>query len=93
MAWIRTVTWTSKLPYAECMKRFKKVLVPVYKDSLATSIKQIQIGPNSGLMILEFDGKLALNQHEKLIADTRTTFIKELKMKVKMIEGPVTWSR
>ena len=93
MSWVRTVTWTSKLPFAECMKRFKKVLVPVYKDSLATSIKQIQTGPNSGLMILEFEGKLALNKHVKLIADTRTAVVKELKLKVKVVEGPVTWSR
>jgi hypothetical protein len=93
MSWVRTVTWTSKLPFAECMKRFKKILVPVYKDSLATSIKQIQTGPNSGLMILEFDGKRALNEHEKMIANTRTAFIKELKMKVKVVDGPVKWSR
>ncbi len=93
MSWVRTATWTSKLPYAECMKRFKKVLVPVYKDSPATSIKQIQTGPNSGLMILEFDGKRALNDHEKMIANTRTAFIKELKMKVKVVDGPVKWSR
>jgi hypothetical protein len=75
------------------MKHFRKVLVPVYKDSPATSIKQIQTGPNSGLMILEFEGKLALNQHEKMIAETRKTVDKELKLKVKMIDGPVTWSR
>ncbi len=93
MSWVRTVTWTSKLPYAECMKRFKKVLVPVYKDSPATSIKQIQTGPNSGLLILEFEGKLALNQHEKMIADTRTALSKELKLKVKVVDGPVKWSQ
>jgi hypothetical protein len=75
------------------MKHFKKVLVPIYKDSPATSIKQIQTGPNSGLMILEFEGKRALNQHEKMIADTRKTVGKELKLKVRMIDGPVTWSR
>jgi hypothetical protein len=73
------------------MKHFKKVLVPVYKDSPATSIKQIQTGPNSGLIILEFEGKRALNQHEKMIADTRTAVSKELKAKVKVVDGPVTW--
>ncbi len=93
MSWVRTVTWTSKLSYAECMKHFRKVLAPALKDSPATSIKQIQTGPNSGLMILEFEGKRALNQHEKMIADTRAAFIKELKMKVKVVDGPVTWSR
>ncbi len=93
MSWVRTVTWTSKLSYAECMKHFRKVLVPAFKDSPATSIKQIQTGPNSGLMILEFEGKLALNQHEKMIADTRKTVSKELKLKVKIIDGPVTWRR
>ena len=93
MAWIRTVTWTSKLSYAECMKRFKKVVVPAYKDSPATSIKQIQTGPNSGLMILEFDGKRALNDHEKMIADKRAAIGKELKLKMKVVDGPVTWSR
>ena len=93
MSWVRTVTWTSKLSYAECMKHFKKELVPAYKDSPATSIKQIQSGPNSGLMILEFEGKQALNQHEKMIADTRTAVSKELKLKVKVVDGPVTWSR
>jgi hypothetical protein len=75
------------------MKHFRKVLVPAYKDSPATSIKQIQTGPNSGLMILEFEGKQALNQHEKMIADTRTAVGKELKLKVKVVDGPVTWSR
>jgi hypothetical protein len=75
------------------MKHFKKVLVPVYKDSPATSIKQIQTGPNSGIMILEFEGKRALTQHEKMIADTRTAVGKELKLKVKLVDGPVTWSR
>jgi len=93
MAWIRTVTWTSKLSYVECMKHFKKVQAPVLKDSPATSIKQIQTGPNSGIMILEFEGKRALNEHEKMIANTRTAFIKELKMKVKVVDGPVKWSR
>jgi len=93
MSWVRTVTWTSKLSYAECMKHFKKVQAPVLKDSPATSIKQIQTGPNSGLMILEFEGKRALNQHEKFIADTRTALNKELKLKVKVVDGPVTWSR
>jgi hypothetical protein len=75
------------------MKHFKKELVPAYKDSPATSIKQIQSGPNSGLMILEFEGKRALNQHEKMIADTRTAVSKELKAKVKVVDGPVTWRR
>jgi len=75
------------------MKHFKKELVPVYKNSPATSIKQIQSGPNSGLMILEFEGKRALNQHEKMIADARTAVTKELKLKVKVVDGPVTWSR
>ena len=93
MSWVRTVIWTSKLSYAECMKHFRKVLAPALKDSPATSIKQIQTGPNSGLMILEFEGKRALNQHEKMIADTRKTVSKELKLKVKMIDGPVTWGR
>ncbi len=85
MSWVRTVTWTSKLSYVECMKHFRKVLAPALKDSPATSIKQIQTGPNSGLMILEFEGKRALNEHEKMIADTRTAFIKELKMKSKWL--------
>jgi hypothetical protein len=44
-------------------------------------------------MILEFDGKRALNQHEKMIADTRTAVSKELKLKVQVVDGPVTWSR
>ncbi len=44
-------------------------------------------------MILEFEGKRALNQHGKMIADTRKTVSKELKLKVKMIDGPVTRSR
>jgi hypothetical protein len=69
------------------------VLAPALKDSPATSIKQIQTGPNSGLMILEFDGKRALNQHEKMIAETRKNVIRELKLKVKTVDGPVTWSR
>ncbi len=93
MSWVRTATWTSKLSYAECMKHFRKVLAPALKDSPATSIMQIQTGPNSGLMILEFEGKRALNQHEKMIADTRTAVSKELKLKVKVVDGPVTWSR
>ena len=93
MSWVRTVTWTSKLSYAECMKHFRKVLTPALKDSPATSIKQIQTGPNSGLMILEFEGKRALNEHEKKLADTRKTVGKELKMKIKVVDGPVTWSR
>ncbi len=93
MSWVRTVTWTSKLSYAECMKHIRKVVGPALKDSPATSIKQIQTGPNSGLMILEFEGKRALNEHEKELADTRTTVGKELKMKIKVVDGPVTWSR
>ena len=75
------------------MKHFRKVLTPALKDSPATSIKQIQTGPNSGLMILEFEGKRALNEHEKKLADTRKTVGKELKMKIKVVDGPVTWSR
>ncbi len=93
MSWVRTVTWTSKLSYAECMKHIRKVVGPALKDSPATSIKQIQTGPNSGLMILEFEGKRALNEHEKKLADTRTTVGKELKMKIKVVDGPVTWRR
>ncbi len=93
MSWVRTVTWTSKLSYAECMKHIRKVVGPALKDSPATSIKQIQTGPNSGLMILEFEGKRALNEHEKKLADTRTAVGKELKMKIKVVDGPVTWRR
>ena len=93
MSWVRTVTWTSKLSYAECMKHIRKVVGPALKDSPATSVKQIQTGPNSGLMILEFEGKRALNEHEKKLADTRTTVGKELKMKIKVVDGPVTWRR
>ncbi len=93
MSWVRTVTWTSKLSYAECKKHFKKVQTPVLKDSPATSIKQIQTGPNSGLMILEFEGKRALNQHEKFIADRRAAVGKELKLRITVVDGPVTWSR
>jgi hypothetical protein len=44
-------------------------------------------------MILEFEGKRALNEHEKMIADTRTAVGKELKLEVKVVDGPVTWSR
>ncbi len=93
MSWVRTATWTSKLSYAECMKHFKKVLAPTFKDSPASSIKLIQTGPNSGIMILEFEGKRALDQHEKFIADTRTAISKELKLRVKVVDGPVKWSR
>ena len=93
MSWVRTVTWTSKLSYAECMKHFKKELAPAYKDSPATSIKQIQSGPNSGIMILEFEGKRALNEHEKKLSSIRTAIGKELKMKIKVVDGPVTWSQ
>ena len=93
MSWVRTVTWTSKLSYAECMKHIRKVVGPALKDSPATSTKQIQTGPNSGLMILEFEGKRALNEHEKKLADTRTTVGKELKMKIKVVDGLVTWSQ
>jgi hypothetical protein len=75
------------------MKHIRKVVGPALKDSPATSIKQIQTGPNSGLMILEFEGKRALNEHEKKLADTRTTVGKELKMKIKVVDGPVTWRR
>jgi hypothetical protein len=75
------------------MKHIRKVVGPALKDSPATSIKQIQTGPNSGLMILEFEGKRALNEHEKKLADTRTTVGKELKMKIKVVDGPVTWSQ
>ncbi len=93
MSWVRTVTWTSKLSYAECMKHIRKVVGPALKDSPATSIKQIQTGPNSGLMILEFEGKRALNEHEKKLAGTRAAVGKELKMKIKVVDGPVTWRR
>ena len=93
MSWVRTATWTSKLSYAECMKHIRKVVGPALTDSPATSIKQIQTGPNSGLMILEFEGKRALNEHEKKFADTRTAVGKELKMQIKVVDGPVTWSR
>ena len=55
MAWVRTVVWTSKLSHAECMKHFKKEVVPIFKDSPATSMTQVQTGPNSGIFILEFE--------------------------------------
>lgn len=93
MSWVRTVTWTSKLSYSECMKHIRKVVGRALKESPATSVKQIQTGPNSGLMILEFDGKRALNAHEKILAETRKAVGKELKMKVKVVDGPVTWRR
>ncbi len=75
------------------MKHMRKAVRPVLKNSPATSIKQIQTGPNSGLMILEFAGKRALNEHEKILAGTRKDVSKELKMKLKVVDGPVTWSR
>ncbi len=93
MSWVRTVIWTSKLSYAECMKRIKKVAGPALKDSPATSVKQIQTGPNSGLMILEFEGKRALNEHEKKFSSIRTAIGKELKMKINVVDAPVTWSQ
>ncbi len=94
MAWVRTVIWTStKLSHAEWMKHFKKDVVPTFKDSPATSIKQVQTGPNSGLMILEFENKRALNEHEKLVGAMRETAGKDLKMKMTLHDGQVRWSR
>ncbi len=93
MAWVRTLAWTSKLPHADCMKHFKKEVAPALADSPATSMQQVQTGPNSGLFILQFENKRALNQHEKLVGGMRKTVGKDLKMKMTVHDGPVKWSR
>ena len=93
MAWVRTLAWTSKLPYDECLKLFKKNVVPALKVSPATSMQQVQTGPHSGLFILQFADKRALNQHEKLTGALRDVARKDLQMTMTLHDGPVRWSR
>jgi hypothetical protein len=93
MMWVRTVSWVSKLSFAEGMKHFRKEVVPTLKDSPASSIKHVQTGPNSGLIILEFDSKRALNQHEKMVAGLRKPVAKETQSRLKVVDGPVKWRR
>lgn len=45
MAWIRMISWTSKLSYADCMKHFRKELVLKLAESPATAMQMTQIGP------------------------------------------------
>ncbi len=93
MAWIRTISWTSKLSYAECMKHFRKELVPVLAESPATAMQMTQIGPNAGMLIQHFENKRALNQHDKAMADSRKQAAKDLKMRMTVHDGEVKWSR
>ncbi len=93
MAWVRTISWTSKLSFAECMKHFKKEVVPALKDSPATSLQMVQVGPNSGLFIQQFENKSALNKHEKLMAGIRKSAGKAMKMRMTVHDGQVRWSR
>ncbi len=77
----------------------KRILVSIWMRSRNSEVRSRR-GPDSARnhfgrpapRSLEFEGNRALNQHEKMIADTRKTVAKELKLKVKMIDGPVTWS-
>ncbi len=93
MAWVRTISWSSKLTYAECMKHFKKEVVPALKESPATSMQMIQVGPNSGLFIQQFENKRALNEHEKMMAGVRKSGARAMKMQMKVKDGQVRWSK
>ena len=93
MAWIRTISWTSKLSYADCMKYFTKEVVPALEASPATSMQMVQLGPNSGVFIQHFENKRALNQHEKLMGDARKAAGKAMKMRMTVHDGEVKWSR
>ncbi len=92
MAWIRTISWSSKLSFAECMKHFRKEVAPALKDSPATSLQMVQVGPNSGLFIQQFENKRALNEHEKLMAGIRKSAGKAMKMRMTVHDGQVRWS-
>ena len=93
MAWVRTISFTSKLPFAECLKHFKSNGLPAMKESPATSMQWVQTAPNSGLFILQFENKRALNQHEKMTAGAREKARKALKARMTIYDGQVKWSR
>ncbi len=93
MAWIRTISWSSKLSYADCMKHFRKEVVPEMEGSPATSMQMTQTGPNSGMMIQHFENKRALNEHEKMMVGGRKAAAKEMKMRMTVTDGEVRWSR
>ena len=93
MAWVRTISWSSKLTFGECLKHFKSKGLPVMKDSPATAMQWVQTGPNTGLFILQFENKRALNQHDKLTAGARENARKALKMRMTVHDGQVRWSR
>ena len=93
MAWIRTISWSSKLSYADCMKHFRKELVPGMEGSPATSMQMTQTGPNSGMMIQHFENKRALNEHEKMMVGGRKAAAKAMKMQMTVTDGEVRWSR
>ncbi len=93
MAWVRTISWSSKLTYAECMKHFKKEVVPALKDSPATSMQMVQTGPSSGLFIQQFENKRALNEHEKMMAELRKSGARAMKMRMTINDGQVRWSQ
>ncbi len=52
----------------------------------------VQIGPNSGLFIQQFENKRALNEHEKLMAGIRESAGKAMKMRMTVHDGQVRWS-
>ena len=93
MAWIRTISWSSKLSYSDCMKHFRKEQAPMLAESPATSMQMIQTGPNSGMMIQHFENKRALNEHEKTMAEGRKAAAKAMKMRMTVTDGEVRWSR
>ena len=75
------------------MKHFKKDVVPALQDSPATSLQMVQVGPNSGMFIQQFENKRALNEHEKLMAGIRKDAGRAMKMRMTVHDGPVRWSR
>jgi len=92
MAWVRTIVWSSKLPFADCLKHFKSATAPVLKDSPATAMQYAQTGPNSGLFIAQFDNKRDLNKHEKLLVDARKSAGRQMKIRMTVHDGAVKWS-
>jgi hypothetical protein len=63
------------------------------KDSPVTSLQMVQVGPNSGLFIQQFENKSALNQHEKLMAGIRKSGARAMKMRMTIHDGQVRWSQ
>ena len=93
MSYTRVQVFEIPMSWSETMKMFQKTVKPTLnalkKQKVVSSWSSVQTGDHSGMVIVEFPNKAAMNKYLKTMAAIREDIKADTGMQIWIYHGPV----